>query len=96
MKEIKFYGSRNDNFVMDCGDNFHKKRPNSYYEIRHQGRGVRVYGLYDLGKTDCWSIALEPLDEDVVIEDWPIEMTMYKNGYSTLLTICTPNDAVIV
>jgi hypothetical protein len=46
-------------------------------------------------KGAAWLIGIELVDEDVLLPDWPMSWSTHSRGYSPLLTIELPDDAVV-
>lgn len=43
----------------------------------------------------CWGFAIWPVDEDVLLPDWPVRVCLAGNGYSTRLEIDVPDDVAV-
>lgn len=93
MKELKFYGSSDDLFVVNGF--FVEEIENEPYayivQSESEGRLV-VTASYMIN--GCWSIGISPVDEDVAIPDWYMKFCLNSNGYSTQLMMFVPDDAV--
>lgn len=92
MKTFAFYG-RSD----DCTYGGPINDEEEYYNMRlavNSDEGS-VHVVFDYGGRGVWAVGLAPTDEDAVFPEWPIAMRMCENGYSTLLTMEVPDDAVV-
>lgn len=56
---------------------------------------VYVTGAYSKVPSAVWMIGLAPFDEDVEIPAWARQPTFRTDGYSPVLTLHVPDDAVI-
>lgn len=70
------------------------------YSVEAAGEGLRVIGQY--GGKDwpswlpaCWLIAIQQLDEDIPIPDWPMEFQTGDSGYSPMLIIDAPDGVKV-
>ena len=99
-RQIEFYGSSDDLFEIDgsrgsepdeigCFD-----RP-AAVRVSTEREGLVVVANYaPISGLGCWTIGISPIDEDIPLPSWP--MTWRTEGYSTLLTLEAPDDALIV
>lgn len=97
---LKFYGASDDLFEIEgttkgepeeigCYD-----RPGAVKVYDRQGNGLIVTGLYiDPG---VWSIGIAPMEENQPLPGWPHSYGPSARGYSALLTIDAPDDAIVV
>lgn len=67
------------------------------FKITNDHGGLIVIGSYSPKATGngCWAVGVAPLAEDVPLPDWPMAISLAKNGYSTELMIDAPDGVRI-
>ncbi|EIC84036.1 hypothetical protein [Serratia sp. M24T3] len=96
MKELRFYGASDDLFECDgaireeisCFDSV------GLYHLKSADGEVMVVAQYL--ESGLWSIGISPVNEGLPVPSWPCSYSIYKHGYSTLLTMQVPDDTEIV
>lgn len=102
MRKLKFYGSSDDNFIIegelhadeiDCLPAY--DQPATFrVEIPDTGVGLFVTGQYGIHEVGTWMIGISPLDEDVPFpEAW--SLTWSFENYTTVLELECSNDAEV-
>lgn len=98
--KLKFYGHSDDLFEaeingepvaeIDC------YRAVAAYKVADDSGALIVAGIYSPGdmRTGTWLVGVAPLDEDVPLPSWPIEVG--SDRYTTTLTIEAPDTANIL
>ena len=101
MRILKFYGVSDDLFEIEGTPGRGKseepdEREPGTVEIKDsKGSGLRVYCQYAVTGNGCWMVGIAPMDEDVPIPDWSMKFTLGGRGYSAMLTLEAPDDAVV-
>lgn len=103
MVPLSFQGHSDDTFgeygrSNQDSDNCATGRPIVFKVVCPDGAGLHVWGLYGVGQSPrdapgCWVIGIQQLDEDVPLPDW--RMRWYSAGYSPILEIYAPADAIV-
>lgn len=97
---LKFYGASDDIFIVegpgkfllesDCYDE------SAVVEVSCGEDKMHVVGEYaPAGVTGCWMVGVMPWDEGVEIPDWPMKFSLGGRGYSAVLEIVVPEEAVV-
>lgn len=104
MKTFTFQGNSDDTFgeynvTSDDYDNCASGKPIEFL-ITAEGvpGGVLVTGQYALRDLASWEISIasyDPQGDDIPLPDWPITFQRSDRGYSPLLIIGAPDNAVL-
>lgn len=103
MKKYIFSGRSDDTFgeyetSKDDYDNCASGEPIKFELKDANGFGFFVAGQYSPNGSGCWSIAVEPIDEDKY-PDWEIKFVSPSDHnpcpYTMLLSIEAPDDAIL-
>lgn len=107
MRVVKFYGSSDDLFCIDGGrhgepDEIDQKSSVKIVSGLEVESGLIVTASYSPAGTATWAIGISQLEEDKPLPGWPMtwETTADRQrggpaGYSVLLSIEIPDDAVM-
>lgn len=95
-RTLKFYGASDDLFEIegyrgDEPDEIGRKATVCVFD--RQGNGLVVAASYVHAGT--WAIGIAPLNEDQPLPGWPMKWEAKVPGYTTVLTIEAPDDAVM-
>lgn len=94
---LKFYGASDDLFEIEGtgGDEPDERNPGTIQITTPSGEGLRVYCQYSIADNACWMVGVAPIDEDIPIPNWPCMFSLSERGYSAMLTMAVPVDAVV-
>jgi hypothetical protein len=100
MKPLRFEGHSDDTFgeygrVNEDYDNCASGKPIVFKVTAPDGDGLHVVGQYAVGAVGCWSVGVQPLDEDTPIPTWPMRFVLAERGYSPALIIEAPDHVTI-
>ena len=97
MRVLKFYGASDDLFEIEgTRGEEPDERDEGTVEVKDsEGNGLHVHCVYGVTGTACWMVGVAPIDEDIPIPDWPMKFTLGGRGYSAMLTLEAPDDAVV-
>ena len=98
-RTLKFYGASDDLFEIEGYVNGEPDEisPECCVLVANDHAGLIVSAHYSPGGNGCWAIGISQRDEDEPLPDWPMTWTTGRpsRGYSVVLTIETPDSAVM-
>lgn len=96
MKTLKFHGYSDDSFgeygLTETDHDNCASGAAITFQVSAEDKSVYVTGQYSRCGSGCWSVSVEPADEDN-LPDWP--MRIYFEGYSTVIEIDVPDDTTV-
>jgi len=105
MAILEIYGSSDDLIEMSglpTADEFYPSNSNGYYkgtwEVIAKGSmgfdfGFRIHAIYD--NNGCWSFSIGQMNDNWGLPALNVEYLNHDNGYSTLMKIQVPDNAVV-
>ena len=94
---VRFSGYSDDTFGFSTSDRRVEDHDDCAKEtvrtvlIQHATGALAVTGVY--GHSCLWSVGIAPIDDDDPLPEWP--MTWRFEGYTTVLELVVPADALI-
>jgi hypothetical protein len=103
MRKLTFYGASDDLFEIEGTKGDEPDELGSYGSpsvviVGNEQEGLRIsaiYGSHVEGFGGCWAIAIGLRDEDEPLPSWPMTWGISRTGYSVMLVLEVPDDAVV-
>lgn len=94
MKTLIMYGASDDLIEFEGipgADGFPAYSDSDLKDSFIVGGVLKIYAIYD----GCWHFSIGPVDEDILLPEWPIRYKMHENGYSVQIEIDVPDNTAL-